>query len=335
MEFLSNNFITEFFILCLHGLHTLISNYAVTIIILTVLLRLCVLPLDIKQRGNQSRMQALAPEIASLKKRYASNPQKLQKKQNELYRKMNVKPMMGCLQSLIQLPIWFAFFGAMRVLASEQIVGMMLDAAQHGAETVVLPQFFWVHNLWQPDTGMAGILPSATEFLSYVQSNSNIITPQMLSLLQSNDVLSFAGSEMTVNSDVYEALKKGIIEANGVAYVNGQSEFNNGWFILPALAGVFLFLQQKFAPAATSAMGAEGMMGATQGTDPQAQPGGKFMKWFMPIFSVIICLQQNSAFALYWCVSSLYAFSQMRVIDLIRKVRNKDKGTDVTVKNVS
>jgi len=329
LEFLSNNIISEFFILCLHGLHTLFSNYAVTIIVLTVLLRLCVLPLDIKQRANQSRMQALAPEIASLQKRYANNPQQLQRKQQELYRKMNVRPMLGCLQSLIQLPIWFAFFGAMRVLASEQIVGMILDASGHGAGSVVLPQFFWIHNFWQPDTGMAGILPSATEFLSYVQSNSNIISPQMLSLLQSHDVLSFAGDAMTVNTDVYEALKKGIIETNGVAYINGQPEFNNGWFVLPALAGVFLFLQQKFAPAATSAMGAESMAGA--GMNPQAQPGGKFMMWFMPIFSVIICLQQNSAFALYWCISSLYAFTQMRVIDLIRKV--KKKGTEVTVKN--
>ena len=98
------------------GPHSITLDYALGIVVFTILIRLCLLPLDLKQRNNQSKMSALGPEIQSLQKRYANNPQQLQKKQQELYRKMNVKPMLGCLPALIQLPILFAFFGAMRVL---------------------------------------------------------------------------------------------------------------------------------------------------------------------------------------------------------------------------
>lgn len=339
LEFLNNNFISEFFVLCLNGLYFLFQNYALSIVLLTVLIRLAVLPLDLKQRNNQSKMQALGPQIQSLQKRYANNPQMIQKKQKELYAKMNVRPMLGCIQALIQLPIWFAFFGAMRVLQSEQTIGLMLDAAQNGVANAQITDFFWVHNFWQPDTGMAPILPEPMDFLSFVQSNKSYISPQSLTLLQNQGLLTFTDGVMNINTDIYTTMKQGIIEANGVAYVNGQPEFNNGWFILPAMAGIALFLQQKFSPASSSAMGAGSMtaMGvdpaATGGTAQQAQPGGKFMMWFMPIFSVIICLTSNSAFALYWFTSSMYAFLQMRVIELVKKLRGKGKEKEIVIKS--
>lgn len=339
MEFLSNNFISEFFVWCLNGLDSLFLNYAAAIITLTIIIRLALLPIDLYQRRNQSRMAALGPELQSLQKRYKNNPQQIQRKQRELYRKMNVRPMFGCVQSLIQLPIWFAFFGAMRVLASEQTVGMILDAAQNGASTIDLPNFFWVKNFWQPDNGLSGILPTAEEFLGFVQSYSSYISPQALALLQDHDILSFANDTMWIAGDgaTYNALKQGIIEANGVQYVLGQNgvmqpEFNNGWFILPAMAGVSLFLQQKFAPAASNAAAATPMMA---GADPNAaattQQTSKMMMYFMPIFSVIICLTSNAAFALYWTVSSLYAFAQMRVVGLIKNVREKKKVKEIVI----
>ncbi|MEG0357037.1 MAG: YidC/Oxa1 family membrane protein insertase, partial [Christensenellaceae bacterium] len=88
MELLSNNFLSEFFVICMKGINTLFSDYALAIVILTILIRLLLLPLDLKQRGNHSKMNALGPEIQSLQKRYANNPQQLQRKQQELYRKM-------------------------------------------------------------------------------------------------------------------------------------------------------------------------------------------------------------------------------------------------------
>lgn len=311
----------------MNGLNSLFADYALTIVILTVLIRLCLLPLDLKMRSNSAKMQALGPEIQSLQKRYANNPQQLQRKQQELYRKMNVKPMFGCLPSLIQLPILFAFFGAMRVLQSQQTVALMLDAAQYGASTVQLPEFFWVHNFWQPDNGMSNILPNSTEFLSFIQQNSLYITPQTMGLLQSHGLLDFSTGVMTVPDATYTALTTQILQANGFVNAAGEVTNYNGYFILPALAGVALFLQQKFNPAAMNG----GMnMAAAGGEQAEAQGcSNKMMLWIFPIFSIWICATSNTAFALYWFISSLYAFTQMKVVDLIKKAKAKKQQVSV------
>ena len=321
MELLYNNFLSDFFVICLRGLVNISGNYAVAIIVLTILIRLCMLPLDLKQRNNQERMQALGPELQSLQKRYANDPQQLQRKQKELYQKMNVRPALGCLPMLIQFPILFAFFGAMNVLASEQIMGIMLQGAQFGPETVELPRFFWIHNFWQPDSGLAPILPSTGDFLSFLQRNSTYITPQAMQLLHSQNILIYADGIVSVNADNYNTLARAIIEANGVEYIQNQAgqwiaAFNNGWFVLPVLSGLALFLQQKFAPqTANNAM--------AEAANPEAAEAqgctNKTMMWFFPLFSVYICCTSNSAFALYWFFSSIYAFAQMRVINFIRK----------------
>lgn len=327
MDFLYNNFLSDFFSICMNGLNSLFADYALTIVILTVLIRLCLLPLDLKMRSNSVKMQALGPEIQSLQKRYANNPQQLQRKQQELYRKMNVKPMFGCLPSLIQLPILFAFFGAMRVLQSQQTVALMLDAAQYGASTVQLPEFFWVHNFWQPDNGMSNILPNSTEFLSFIQQNSLYITPQTMGLLQSHGLLDFSTGVMTVPDATYTALTTQILQANGFVNAAGEITNYNGYFILPALAGVALFLQQKFNPAAMNG----GMnMAAAGGEQAEAQGcSNKMMLWIFPIFSIWICATSNTAFALYWFISSLYAFTQMKVVDLIKKAKAKRQQVSV------
>lgn len=282
------------------------------------------LPLDLQNRKNQAKMTAIQPEMASLQKRYANNPPLLQKKQRELYAKTGYKPMLGCIPMLITLPFLFAFFGAMRVLATEQMVGMILDGAQFGVETVKLPSFFWVHNFWQADSGFVNILPNAQEFMTFLQTNATNVTPETMQLLRSFDILNYSDTVMTVNEDVYNNLAGGILRVNDVV------GYKNGWFILPALCGLGLFLQQKFAPQQqTSAM-----MQAQDDETQQAQGcTQKMMLWFMPLFSVYICAQSSSttAFALYWFVSSIYAFGQQQIIALINKIRNKNNTKVQTV----
>lgn len=308
------------------GLNSAFDNYAISIVILTVLIRLAMLPLDLNNRRNQAKMSALGPEIQSLQKRYANNPQMMQKKQRELYARVGYRPMMGCIPMLIQLPFLFAFFGAMRVLASEQMVGMILNAAQNGIEAVQLPGFLWVHNFWQADSGIVNVLPNAQEFMTFVQTNSTTISPETMSLLRSWDILTYSDSSLTVNTTVYNNLAGGIIR------VNGLTGYKNGWFILPALCGAALFLQQKFAPQQQQM---NPMMGGG-GTDAESQQAQgcsqKAMLWIMPIFSIYICAQSSSttAFALYWFVSSIYAFGQMQVINLVNKYKAKKQEVIVT-----
>ena len=140
MEFLSNNFISDFFVLILKGVVSFMQDYSIAIIVVTIAVRLLMLPLDMRQKNSTRKMALIQPKIESLKKRYANNPQQLQKKQQELYKKEGVRPLAGCLPMLITLPIFFAFFGAMRVLAAEQTVSFVLNAQHIGEAAYNLPQ---------------------------------------------------------------------------------------------------------------------------------------------------------------------------------------------------
>ena len=303
MGFLSDNFISEFIVTVIRWASEFIPSYALIIIILTLVIRLVLLPLDIKQKKNSSLMVNIGPEVESLKKRYANNPEQLNKKTQELYRERGIKPLAGCLPMLIQLILLFAFFGALRAIASEQSVSIILDAAQNGAQNVDLPQFLWVHNFWQADSGLSAILPSADEFLSFVQMNANYITPQTLQMLQSHQIISFAGDAIAVNTANYSALTNGIIEANNLVGLN------NGWFGLPILSGAALFLQQKLMQKSNPTQAAMG--------------GGKVMLYFFPLFSVYICATSPTSFAVYWVMSTVYSIVSNSIQDAIYNAKQK------------
>lgn len=97
----------------------LVKNYGLSIIILGILLRLLVLPLT-KQTLNMSEgMKKANPELQRLEKKYAgrNDQQTLLAKNQEMaliYKKYNIKPLSGCLVSLLQLPLFFAFLEAIQ-----------------------------------------------------------------------------------------------------------------------------------------------------------------------------------------------------------------------------
>lgn len=315
MDFLNNNFISDFFLLLLKGVYSIMHDYSVAIIVVTVLMRLAMLPLDLRQKKSMRKMQMIQPMITSLKKRYSNNPQQLQKKTQELYRKEGVKPLAGCLPMLITLPIFFAFFGAMRILAAQETVSFILDNA-HSYGSAALPQWLWVHNFWQPDSGIEPILPSAVNFLSFVQTNTTYITPQAMHMLSNanlinfdyvNGILSATNAAGTSAVPAYDSLVNKVLTDNNVL------GYNNGWFILPVLAGATLFIQQKIT--------------MKQNPQQQQQQGGAFMLWFFPIFSIFICATSNAAFSVYWLIANVYALAQILVLNYIYKMREKkEKG---------
>lgn len=304
MSFLNDNFISEAIVAVIKWVFEFINDYSIVIILITIAVRLVVLPLDIKQRKNMRAVAGMAAEVEGVKKRYANNPDQLRIKVNELYKEKGVKPTGGCLPMLLSLILLFAFFGSLRVIASEQSMSIILKAAQYGPESVTLPQWLWVHNFWQADSGLATVLPTSTEFLSSLITNANYITPQTMAMLQNHDLISFASGTLSVNESVYTELTTKVINANGLA------GFSNGWFGLPVLAGVTLFLNQKLTTK-------------SQPQNPQMAGTNKFMLYFFPLFSVYICATSNTAFALYWIVSNLY----MMALNLILNSYFKKKDT--------
>ncbi|KZS25158.1 OxaA precursor [Geobacillus uzenensis] len=92
------------------------GSYGLSIIVVTILIRLLILPLMIQQTRNAKAMQALQPEIEALRKKYSSKDaqtqQKLQQEMMLLFQKHGVNPMAGCFPILIQMPILIGFYHA-------------------------------------------------------------------------------------------------------------------------------------------------------------------------------------------------------------------------------
>jgi len=91
--------------------YMLIPNYGVGIIILTILLRLAMTPLTISSQRSMAAMASLQPKIQEMQAKYKSDPTKLNEEMAKLYQKEKINPLGGCLPMLLQLPLFFAFYG--------------------------------------------------------------------------------------------------------------------------------------------------------------------------------------------------------------------------------
>ena len=78
------------------GCYFVCKNYGIALLLFTILTRLIVFPLNVKQQKSMARMTMLQPELEKIKKKYAKNQQKMQEEQMNLYAKAGVNPMAVC-----------------------------------------------------------------------------------------------------------------------------------------------------------------------------------------------------------------------------------------------
>lgn len=139
-------------------IYDLVNNYGLSIIILTVLVRLCLLPLYNKQNKYTAAMADLQPKINEIQTRYAANKEEMNNKIGELYQQAGVSPLSGCLPLVIQMPIILGLFALLRnPLLYMQ--GSNMISAVHEA-------FLWVSDLSQPDNWILPILAGVTTYFT-------------------------------------------------------------------------------------------------------------------------------------------------------------------------
>jgi YidC/Oxa1 family membrane protein insertase len=107
----------------LRGIHALLSTFlapgsgpawGLSIVLLTVCVRLVLFPLFVKQIKSQRRMQELAPKIKELQARHKGDRETLNAELMKLYKDNNANPISGCLPLVLQLPVFFALFSVIR-----------------------------------------------------------------------------------------------------------------------------------------------------------------------------------------------------------------------------
>ncbi len=171
------------------------AAWALSIVVLVVLMRLLLVPLFIKQMHATRKMTALAPQVAELKKKHKNDRQKLNEETMKLYKENGANPLAGCLPVVAQLPVFFALFGVLRAIAEDQpkygLTPAVVHSAQHaqifGVVTVAdrlltsifPPVFSSIGTSQKVVILLTVVVSAATTFMTVRQSMKRGMTPQV------------------------------------------------------------------------------------------------------------------------------------------------------------
>ncbi|MBQ9299862.1 MAG: YidC/Oxa1 family membrane protein insertase [Clostridia bacterium] len=343
---------TQFFRNILEWIYGLVGSYGVAVVLFTLLIRGILTPLEISSRKGMRKMATIQPKLNALQQKYGKDQAKLQQKQQELMKKENYNPLSGCLPMLIQWPILFIMFYAMRDVANANIVNQAFTFLK--GQTPVFEPFLWVKNVFMADspfktaavdasslmTAGANIWNEAIQKLSSadletILSNIRAAVPAAAELTQ-DQIFNFASTSAvrdTVNTYLVPALQTMPAYTAAVAPVAGWAGVNfllfkvtlyqqfNGLLILPILSGITQVMMTKLNPS---------MQQQPADTAQNSQTAGmnSFMKYFFPVFSVFICLSSNAGFALYWCAINLFATGQSILINKLLDKQDAKKALE-------
>ncbi|KOO50832.1 membrane protein insertase YidC [Priestia koreensis] len=148
------------------------GNFGLSIIIVTIIIRLVLLPLIIRQQRSTMAMQALRPEMEKLREKYPSkdmeSQQKLQKEMMELYKTYKINPVAGCLPIFIQMPIIMAFYyaiGRTKVIATHDFLWFSLG---HPDPYYILPVVAAITTFLQIRVSMTDEMPPQMKITMYI-----------------------------------------------------------------------------------------------------------------------------------------------------------------------
>mgnify|MGYP000856645283 FL=1 len=143
----------------LSSIYDLIGNYGITLIVFTLIVKVCLYPLYSKQIKSTARMAQVQPKMKALQQKYANDKQTLNMKLSEMYKEEKFNPAAGCLPMLIQMPIIFGIFALLRNPLAYLQSDEMLFAVHES--------FLWMLDLSQPDKWILPILAGIATFISF------------------------------------------------------------------------------------------------------------------------------------------------------------------------
>src|SRR6266700_1344260 len=128
-------FITKPMFLALDFFYRLVGNFGISILLVTVLVKLLFFPLANKSYASMAKMKSVQPQLAALKERYPDDKVKQQQEMMEIYKKEKINPIAGCLPVALQIPVFFSLYKVLFVTIE----------MRHA------PFFGWIKDLSAPD----------------------------------------------------------------------------------------------------------------------------------------------------------------------------------------
>ena len=178
--------LVQFFETMINGIYAFTGDYGVAIVIITIVIRACMVPLNIRQRTQMKKQKEVSAQVELLKARYGKNQKKLNEELQKVYEK-NPMGLGSCILPFLQIPVMYGLYNAIRVVALA------------GTTTVLLP---WVTSILVRDhmlilpiaTVLIQILPQTYPYLRFFKDLElqKAPLPTIMILLLANSLFVFA-----------------------------------------------------------------------------------------------------------------------------------------------
>ena len=276
----------------LNIINNLVNNYGLAIILFTVLIKLIMLPLSIKQQKTMKKSAKLQEQMKVLQFKYKNDPEKLNREMMDLYKKENMSPFSGCLSAILQIILLFSIFYMVRspLTYMEKIDKTQIDS--------------YVQQI--KDSGKT-VSQAYSEIdiireIEYLRNNN----PEDVTLQKVNLNMNFLGLDLSK-----------IPQQN-----------LNDWtvYIIPILYIISTFFSMKLTTSMQKNIddkkeltdGNSNENERNEMEDAMAQ-SNKMMSWMMPIMSVSISLVAPLGLALYWLINNILMICERLVLNKIIK----------------
>ena len=262
--------------------YNLTGSYGVAIILFTLVIKLILLPFQMKSKKSMVRMSRMSGKIEEIRKKYANNQAKMNEEMQRFYMEEGISPMSGCLWSFIPFPILLALYYIIR----EPIVYFMNFGGREAGLAVVEAAKELIQG--------AGI--ELTTNAAYEQIEiANIINSQFPDFI--------AQHEGWVNVN-YHFLNIDLTAQPSSAF--GQLSSGVSWtliglILIPIISGALSFLLSKISMSQNKV---EGSAAATS----------KTMMWLMPLMSIYIAFIMPAALGVYWIAQSAFSIIQEAIL---------------------
>ena len=287
-------------------IYDLVQNYGLAIILFTIVIKMILMPLNVKSQKSLRKQQKIQPYIAQLQEKYKNDQQKLQQEMMKVYKDNNVSMMGGCLPMLLQFPILISLYQVI-----QRPLQFMLGV-------------IWEGDTWQGIVNLRDWIASNASGLigSYagaeplnIWNQGQIFISKWASVAPSStlDGVQAAQNSWVIN---FNFLGLDLSTAPGDAF--NQAISSGAWiglviFIIPVLAIVSSMVSMKIS-----------QMQSGQNANAQANQMGKTMNLIMPLMTGFFTIILPAGLGLYWIISSVVQIAQQLAVNFYLDKKGED-----------
>ncbi len=315
-------FFANIFGYALNFLYELVHNYGLAIILFSILVKLLLLPLSIKQQKAMKKSSKIQEEMKQIQFKYKNEPEKLNQEVMNLYKRENMSPFSGCFSSIVQIILLFSVFYLvrspltyMRKIDSNVINKMVAIVQENGAtkgyEEIAIIDY--VRNLESGES----VSKESNENNNNIENNVNENT-------SNNEKVEHAEEEKKEDFNVYDYIDE--INMNmdflgmDLSKVPTRDLKDPKVFIIPALYVLTSFISIRLTTSIQNKNKKANRGEEKVGEEYDAmEQSNKMMAWMMPIMSISIAVIAPLGLALYWLMNNILMIAERLIADKFLK----------------